>query len=173
MTRHYVYRHYDAVGRPLYVGCSKQPQLRFKQHMHHSTWWAQLVTYSKLTVHPTRTDGIEVEEQEIARLEPLHNGEVHLMDTTEWPVEKFVAHGVALANSQFNETVNPKSALGKLAVRFEKRFGRDLFEVMGPVRSGFRKLYPDEYRPARILHLEGPYEHLEAPELPPVLRAVS
>lgn len=171
--RHYVYRHFDEHGQALYVGCSTDVQKRFKSHMFQRTWWAEQVARTKITVHPTKAAGWKVEKQEIARLEPLHNGEVQLMATDEWDEQKFIQHGIALAQGNRDEIVNPKSALGKLVIRFERRFDEDLLELMGPVQPGFRRVYPDEERPRRALRLEDPFEYLNAPDLPPVLRAVS
>lgn len=171
--RHYVYRHFDKDGQALYIGCSTDVQQRFKSHMFERTWWAEKVARTKVTVHPTRAVGWKVEKEEIARLEPLHNGEVQLMATDQWNQEKFVQHGIALAQANRNGTVNPKSALGKLAVLFERQFGEDLLEHIGPVRPGFRRMDPDESRPSQTLRLEDPFEYLREPSLPPVLRAVS
>lgn len=36
---HYVYRSYDADGQLLYVGCTKQPAARHKQHRDGSAWY--------------------------------------------------------------------------------------------------------------------------------------
>lgn len=170
--RHYVYRHFDESGQPLYVGCSTDVKTRFKSHMFERTWWAQLVARTKITVHANKRTAWAVEKQEIARLEPLHNGEVQLMDTAMWSYEKFIQHCRALAQGHRLSTVNPSSAVGKLAKRFKEQFGSDLFTEIGPVAPGFRNVSPDESRPLRVLELENPNLPSGEVLLPPLLEAV-
>lgn len=158
--RHYVYRHFDAEGRPLYVGCSKDVEARFKQHMFDSTYWATKVAKTKITVHPGRNAGWEIEQQEITHLEPLHNSEIYLMDCSQWGQQKFLEHGYALALDQINPTVNKRSGLGRLHGYYAQIFDRDLFIDLGPVPLGERRSRRDLELAFRDLRIEQPLEEL-------------
>ncbi|MGN7133416.1 GIY-YIG nuclease family protein [Rhodococcoides corynebacterioides] len=39
LREHYVYRVFDAAGDLLYVGCTKRPEARWKEHRSMSPWW--------------------------------------------------------------------------------------------------------------------------------------
>lgn len=138
-ARHYVYRHYDANGQILYVGCAMDVEARFRQHMYERTWWAQRVARTKVTVHPNRAEGLRVEKAEIRRLEPIHNVEKWWMDTAAWDTETWVRHGRAIAETPHFAATTPQGAAGRLYVRYQRQHGGDLFDLIGPVQPGFRQ----------------------------------
>lgn len=149
--RHYVYRHFDAEGRVLYVGCSIDVERRFRQHLFESTWWAMKVARTKITVHPTRAEGRRVEKAEIRNLEPLHNSEKYWMDTDSWDEAKFIEHASAFAETPYLDHVDRRSAAGRLYLAYRRKFGGDLFGLIGPIRRGYRQIYDDRALDARTL----------------------
>lgn len=69
--KHWVYRHYDAADRLLYVGCTSLPKTGPRRHRGKS-WWPQVVRTvfsDPLSYWAART----VEHRAIANEHPLHN----------------------------------------------------------------------------------------------------
>lgn len=69
---HTLYRFFAADGGLLYVGLTKQPWARFKQHAHDKPWWT-LVASATLQHYPTREALQQAEKQAIADEEPRYN----------------------------------------------------------------------------------------------------
>lgn len=78
---HYVYRHYNADGVLLYVGCTVDPRLRTTQHQANS-WWFPQVYRSRLIVFPNRLHALRVERDSIAAERPMWN--VRHQDFSNW-----------------------------------------------------------------------------------------
>lgn len=69
---HYVYRAFDEFGLLLYIGCTKQPEMRWKQHVSASAWtqYAQRFT---LAGPFTRKKALSIEAAAIEAEEPHFN----------------------------------------------------------------------------------------------------
>lgn len=130
---HYVYRCFDGGGQPLYVGCSKNVLARWKQHKSQNKHWAQDVSRMKVTVHPNREVALQVEKQEIWLLEPLFNGEVHLMCTEGWPKERYYRFAKAHAESLTSDQISRAHPIGRLDAYYRADFGRSLIQDLGPL----------------------------------------
>ena len=68
-----VYRLFNAEGRLLYVGVSRQPWYRFTQHANHKPWWP-LVAAVQMENFTSRGAALAAEAAAIAAEEPAHNG---------------------------------------------------------------------------------------------------
>jgi len=67
-----VYRLYDAADVLLYVGSSKNPAQRWKQHRQLKSWWPQ-VARREVAWFDSRPDALFAERQAILAENPLHN----------------------------------------------------------------------------------------------------
>lgn len=150
-ARHHVYRHFDIECTALYVGCAVDVDARFKTQRRDETWWTNRVAKTIITVHPTRDEARYVERSEIVRLHPLHNAQTYWMETERWAASDYLAHAQALAEGTYNETVHPRSGLGRLAAGYAKKYGGDLLDELGEVTPGYRARFPDEPLPTRKL----------------------
>lgn len=124
-VRHYVYRHFDEQGQALYVGCAQDVLERHKDRRRMGVAWIGRIAKTKVTVHPGRDEARAVEQSEIRRLEPLHNGEVNFMDTHSWDRGTFFEHALALGIDK-KRWISPQSALGLLGAAYANKFGGDL-----------------------------------------------
>lgn len=70
---HYVYRMYSADRTLLYVGISKHPWKRFKQHHKQKPWINQVRNVSISEPLPTRAAALEAEAKAIKEEHPVHN----------------------------------------------------------------------------------------------------
>lgn len=66
-----VYRLFDAGGRLLYVGASRRPQERIREHRHRS-WWPR-VAKTTLTEYPDRAAALNAETVAIVEELPAYN----------------------------------------------------------------------------------------------------
>lgn len=82
---HYVYRHYNAAGELLYVGCTVDPRARATSHGQGSWWIGQSASF-RLTIYPNRLHALRVERHTIRTERPLWN--VRHQDFGAWPVER-------------------------------------------------------------------------------------
>lgn len=130
---HYVYRMFDKHGIALYVGCTSNPDQRYGQHVSARMRIIHQVERYQVTAHRGRDAGRAVEKAEIQRLEPLYSAEVAWMGTRKWGSETFCDHARALAELRLYEIANSRTALGRLYVRYRRKFNRDLFADMGEV----------------------------------------
>lgn len=72
MTRHAVYRHFDADNRLLYVGMAANPARRLSEHNSRSGW-AALVATITVEWFDTRDEAVAAERAAIKRERPQHN----------------------------------------------------------------------------------------------------
>ena len=75
---HYVYRHYDADGRVLYIGCTSDPDKRFGQRrtaQSSADWWP-LVARTEVTGPMSYAEAVYAEAQAIRADRPPHNKHV-------------------------------------------------------------------------------------------------
>jgi predicted GIY-YIG superfamily endonuclease len=68
-----LYRLFDAKGRLLYVGISRDPSFRWKQHRGDKGWWP-LVVDKRVTWYATRMLALQAEALAIHTEAPIHNG---------------------------------------------------------------------------------------------------
>ena len=153
MTRHHVYRCFDAEGQALYVGLSAKVWTRLKSHR--SAPWSHQVDRVKITVHPSQEEGRKVEVREINRLEPLYNGEVHLFDTIDWDPTDFYEHAYSLAEYLEADTISQAHPIGRLEVYYRRKFGRSLLTDMGSVMVQRRGRINDPAPVPVMLHIRG------------------
>lgn len=131
MSRHCVYRCFDADDQAIYVGLSAKVWDRLKAHK--AAPWAKHVARVKVSVHPSRDEGRKVEVKEINRLEPMYNREVHLFDTIDWDQGEFFAHTKSLAELLVADSVSPAHPIARLEVYYRRKFGRSLLADIGPL----------------------------------------
>lgn len=72
MTRAAVYRHVNAAGETLYIGCSVNPFMRFGVHLSQSEW-AFDVTDIRIEWHATKDAALAAEAEAIRRESPPGN----------------------------------------------------------------------------------------------------
>jgi predicted GIY-YIG superfamily endonuclease len=75
---HFVYRVFDAEGRVLYVGCTGNPEVRYKSHMRGDDggirgWFGRFAHHWVVTGPLPRSKALAIEEQAIRDLDPLFN----------------------------------------------------------------------------------------------------
>ena len=68
----FLYRHFDADDRLLYVGISLSALTRLSQHRENAHWFA-LIRRVAIELHPTRRAALEAERDAIRRERPIHN----------------------------------------------------------------------------------------------------
>lgn len=66
-----VYRFHGADGRLLYVGISKDPLVRWQEHMGRR-WWTKVASY-EVRWHPSRADARAEEKRAMADESPVYN----------------------------------------------------------------------------------------------------
>lgn len=149
---HYVYRILDGQDRALYVGCTHNPESRYASHRSEKARVIEQAGRYLVTVHRGRAAGRDAEKNAIAGLEPLYNAQVWWMGTSQWHQQDFLDHASALAELEGGWGVGATSGLGTLYRLYQRRFGRDLFKDIGPIRAATLKREPRP-RPARVLTL--------------------
>jgi predicted GIY-YIG superfamily endonuclease len=143
MTAHYVYRCYDAAGQLLYVGCSKNPQRRIKEHTFTRTWWTDRIARVVLKVFPDRLLALLAEEQAIKAEHPIHNRQFRSLDSerADWQPEHYINWLTALLEDPASSLSRPivQREVKRAADDYSRRFGRDLRKDVGRVRVGYRR----------------------------------
>lgn len=118
-----LYRHFDAVGRLLYVGISSNTLLRTDEHGRQAKWFHE-VSNIKIESFPTRKAAIEVEKRVIKEERPkyniLHNsGDINRMKTgysLDWKLIKRAKHLATEEEVDVNDLIEEG-----LRLVFEKR----------------------------------------------------
>lgn len=142
-TPHYVYRCFDADGRLLYVGCSKDPEQRLKQHSYVYTWWTDRIARVALEGFPDQAAGLAAEKQAIQTEHPFYNRQFRTTDSqrANWQPEHYVnwltAHLEDPSTSRNSSVV--RREVKRAADEYSSRFGRDLRKDVGRVRVGYRR----------------------------------
>lgn len=79
-----LYRHFDAAGRLLYVGISKNPHSRTKDHLG-AAHWKHTIEKVKVEWYSYRSTALEAEASAIVRENPLHNlaGRLAIVEESE------------------------------------------------------------------------------------------
>lgn len=72
-----LYRLYDSEGVLLYVGISRYPDERFKEHAGDKLWWHH-VARKEITWHDNRVEALSSEAAAMKNERPLYNGYHHL-----------------------------------------------------------------------------------------------
>ena len=70
---HWIYRYWRADGRCLYVGVTRTPQERHKQHAWYSAWFKDIDRYELLPVYPSGRSAYAAEREFILQDLPLFN----------------------------------------------------------------------------------------------------
>lgn len=70
---HFVYRVYDEFGLLLYVGCTKGPEARYKQHRGDKAPWLPYMATARLEGPYVKANGFAQEKSVIATEEPYFN----------------------------------------------------------------------------------------------------
>jgi predicted GIY-YIG superfamily endonuclease len=69
---HAVYWCYDKSGVLLYIGCTRNLELRLSEHRRTKAWWSEIVDIRSVEV-ATGVEACEIERQAIWNGKPLHN----------------------------------------------------------------------------------------------------
>lgn len=69
---HFVYTAWDSAGRPLYVGCSKKPVARQREHRAHSLWFQYATRFTMSGPYP-ETTALALERERIVTVRPHFN----------------------------------------------------------------------------------------------------
>lgn len=119
---HYVYRCFDADGRLVYVGCTKDPATRLAHHRSNA-FWAGEVARVKMTVHPTKATGRAAERRAIRTESPRFNNMGRWATRGGWTSQQYVdfAHTL-LAKGTFATSYN-RGRLVKLFAEYLVKFG--------------------------------------------------
>lgn len=72
MSHHYLYRHFDAKGKLLYVGISLSATYRLSQHKQASPWFGEIARV-EIEKCETRAQALEKERVAIVEEKPTHN----------------------------------------------------------------------------------------------------
>lgn len=67
-----LYRFYDPDEKLLYVGITRNPPSRFRDHESQKIWWRQIARID-VEWHPNRQDALDAEREAIRTEKPLHN----------------------------------------------------------------------------------------------------
>lgn len=108
-----VYRHFDATGQLLYVGCAANPSARMGQHVSRSPW-ATSVTLITVQWHPNKAAALEAETAAIAAESPVFNRLHH--PRIPAPKQRTLA-GPLLARWFVHRGIDPKALAKRLGVR--------------------------------------------------------
>lgn len=69
---HFMYRHFDADGRVLYIGTARQPDTRTSRHRVASPWWSR-VSRIEWERHASHQEARRAEIAAIEREQPIYN----------------------------------------------------------------------------------------------------
>lgn len=93
---HFVYRYYNADGRLLYVGCSKNPWTRYKTHRQDSRLWINEVARGRISVFPDQATALEAERAAIIAEKPLYNKTHRWEHREDWSAQDYVDYAQGL-----------------------------------------------------------------------------
>lgn len=124
---HFVYRHYDAIGRLVYVGITNNPVTRLKTHRK-SSWWFEQVTSSRMTVFPDRSYGLTKEREAIRVERPRWNVKGRWSTRSDiWTPDDYtdLRHAIlqAIDTTHGVHTDNTRKLVADIDAELEARFG--------------------------------------------------
>lgn len=96
---HYVYRYYDARNRPLYFGCTINPEAREKQHRTKS-WFAQ-ATRREIDRYPNMAEGRAAEKAAITAESPIHNVQLVIVNVRGHEMPKTTLRNLQAARQRY------------------------------------------------------------------------
>lgn len=130
---HYVYECYDATGRLMYVGCSKNVPARLKSHSQTQWWWPTFAK-ARAWVYPTQEIALAEEKRRIVELHPRWNTR-DMAPRTQWTREHYedyvhCRHMNALNTSRWDQYgyvggVSEHEA-GRIRAEYRTKFGLDI-----------------------------------------------
>jgi hypothetical protein len=85
-----LYRHFDKIGRLLYVGISLSAIARLSRHSHDAHWFHEIVTVT-IQTYPGRPEAMIAEARAIEDEKPLHNLKRHHPQVMAWDEAQNVA----------------------------------------------------------------------------------
>lgn len=133
--RFVVYRCYDADGEPLYIGCTRNWDLRQRTHASspESRPWAYRVARIKITLHPSIGHARAAEFAAIRAERPAFNiyGRGPRIGWTERDYEQVIAAlEVRPVDGNYHLAArNRQATLDRLRAEYAARFGQDLEAV--------------------------------------------
>lgn len=92
---HYVYRHYDADDRLIYVGCTNNPPARLRAHRK-SSWWGAQIARSTHIVFPNRQKALDKEREAIALEQPRWNVKGRWPYRNQWAESDYLDYLTAI-----------------------------------------------------------------------------
>lgn len=122
----YVYEVYDAQGRLIYVGSTRDVFIRMQQHVTDS-WWIDQVARVKASVYPTVSEARAEEVRRIRSLHPRWN--VHRLPARHtWGQAQYHDYLIAKANRVSGNYYADRYAnhYRRIAAEYRFRFGCDL-----------------------------------------------
>lgn len=136
MTAHYVYRLFDRRGRLIYVGCSKDPQKRMRQHSADHRWWYDRVYSMTTETFPGRAAALVAERLAIETEHPSCNIAYRWEVRETWGRQQFVDYVHALRDSRFcDSTGSARSREREARWLYKAKFGESLSLRRRPVRE--------------------------------------
>lgn len=126
MTAHYVYRCFDADGRLLYVGASKDVPARMQQHQARA-FWANDVAKVKVTTHPSPEIALALERVAIREEHPRFNLQGRWAVRHLWTQDHFTDFLIVLADGNpLRPTTHWRiGQIEQTLAYYVKRFGVD------------------------------------------------
>lgn len=93
---HYVYRYFNADGRLIYIGCSKNPWTRYRTHRQDSRLWIDEVARGRISVFPDRETALAAEKAAIIAEKPLYNKTYRWENRQDWTAEDYADYAYGL-----------------------------------------------------------------------------
>jgi predicted GIY-YIG superfamily endonuclease len=122
---HYVYRLYDATGDLLYVGWSKNPHMRLRQHKQDNPHWAFDVTRGRISVFPDRDSALAAEKEAIRTEHPFWNITSRWIHHLEWQPEHYIRWVQMLRKQPYSAGAN-KQRIAMALLVYRTRFNESM-----------------------------------------------
>lgn len=123
---YYVYRVFDAAGRLIYVGCTKDLNRRLRYHQYgYTAWWNSQAVKVRAKVFPTKAQALLAESAAIRDERPRWNISGKWCTNRDWTESDFADFVQALLNSpEFGEGTLRRAR--RVAEEFRRRAGKNL-----------------------------------------------
>lgn len=126
MSAHYVYRVYDADGRLIYVGSTRNLTQRLRMHAYgYTAWWNSQAVKTVAKVYKTEREARDAESAAIRSERPRWNITGKWWSNSDWTEDDFLDFVAALLNSpEFGPGTLRRAR--RVAETYRKRTGREL-----------------------------------------------